>query len=184
VQIMNPNEGRAIVEDDGNTLRITIPATKNIVVICFLAVWLAGWTMGETSVVTELLTDSTPAAAKAFMIFWLCGWTLGGSAVALFLLWQLFGREVVELDSQSLRTRLEIFGIGRTKQFSTAHISNMRYDLPSTNSGRQANIPIRPKTIKFDFGKSTHGLGMGLDEAEAKQLIATMTNKVRSLQAA
>ena len=181
---MNPNDGRAIVENNGNTIRITIPAIKNIIVVCFLAVWLAGWTMGETSVVSELLSDSTPAVVKAFMTFWLCGWTLAGGAVALIILWQLFGREIIELDIQSLSIRLEILGVGRAKQFSTAHISNLRHVLPGLGISRHAGAPITPKTIKFDFGKSTHGFGMGVDEAEAKQLIATMTNKVRSLQPA
>jgi hypothetical protein len=183
VQIMNPNSGQATVQDTGHSILIYIPAVAQLFVTCFLSFWLLLWAHGEFTAIKTIATDTDANSNKAFLLVWLCLWTLGGGFAIFALLWQFFGREVIELDQQYLRYRMEVLGIGRTKLFSVAHISNLRYAAPETTVGRHANNnALKPKAIKFDFGKSTHGFGMGLDEAEAKQLIEAMGNKVRALR--
>ncbi len=182
---MNPDSGRATVQNTGHSILIYIPAVAQLFVTCFLSLWLLGWAYGEFTAIQTIGTGAGPNSNKAFLFVWLCVWTLGGGFAIFALLWQFFGREVVELDQQYLRYRMEILGIGRTKLFSVAHISNLRYAAPEAATGRHGNNnALKPKTIKFDFGKSTHAFGMGLDEAEAKQIIETMSHKVRSLRLA
>ncbi len=56
--IEKPYEGRAKVNFDGLSLLIKIPSKKNWFIILFLAAWIGGWFMGETSAISELLNQT------------------------------------------------------------------------------------------------------------------------------
>ena len=75
---LNPPAGSKIsVTNDGNGPTIVIPAASSPMRYfggLFLLFWLGGWALGETHVISELLSGK----GNAFLLFWLGGWTLGG----------------------------------------------------------------------------------------------------------
>ncbi|MFZ5673444.1 MAG: hypothetical protein ACOZAM_10830 [Pseudomonadota bacterium] len=102
------------------------------------------------------------------------------------LLWQLAGSEIIELSSTSLRRRRRVLFLGTSKEFAVTHISNMRLAPPQPKYIRGKAVISSPLTrhgvIAFDVGRETHHLGLGLDEGEARYLIAEMCKQVKSLR--
>lgn len=152
---------------------IVIPAKRHWPVIIFLCVWLCGWVLGEVSVITKLLGGEAEKFEEQFgMIVWLFGWTFGGVVVISFLLWNLFGRELISVSSQTLTIRKEVFGIGQTKEFEMKSVKNMQATViqivgRNPEAARHLLGMIKGR-IGFDYGAKTYWFGNGLDEAEGK----------------
>src|SRR5262249_7494828 len=115
--------GRATIEDDGLSLRVSLPPRRSVFLILFLGAWLGGWYFGETSAIRELTTSSS--GEQGFLVFWLAGWTVGGTLALLTFLWMLFGREVIELRPDALLHRRAILGVGRTKAYDLLNIKDL-----------------------------------------------------------
>lgn len=128
--IVKPGKGRAVIKHDGEGLRITIPARTQSFATLFLGVWLIGWAVGEVMVSRDLFgsgfPDNPPAGPTFFTIAWLAAWTLGGAWVVHILLWQLTGKEIIELTSTSLRHRKQIPIFSRSREYAVANIRNLR----------------------------------------------------------
>ena len=46
---------RATIEDGGSSVRVSVPARRNIVAIVFILVWSAAWFFGEKQAIRQLL---------------------------------------------------------------------------------------------------------------------------------
>src|SRR5438046_4390217 len=106
--IVRPPAPRSRIEEDGATLRITIPSQKQLYLIVFMSVWLIPWALGELTVggiivggLTALLTGNVagapgviPALAGGglFLLVWFIGWTVGGLWALYVWLWQVSGK--------------------------------------------------------------------------------------------
>lgn len=182
--IVEPGQGMAVIERDGSGLRITIPATVELFSVILLAGWLTFWAVGEVAVIRHLLGGG---GMEFGLILWLAGWTLGGALTIYPLLWQLTGKEIIELSSTRLRRRKQILFFGTDKEFAVAAISNMRFAPPQPKYIRGKAVISSPLTrhgvIAFDVGRETHHLGLGLDEAEARNVLEEMCGQVKSLRA-
>ncbi|WP_101759228.1 hypothetical protein [Oceanicoccus sp. KOV_DT_Chl] len=169
------SESRSIVSNTHNGLRIEIPAKKNWFLILFLGFWLVGWLFGEISVLTILLMPKEGEAPTLFLIAWLGGWTVGGAFAIYAWAWNVFGKEVVEVNFHELALKKVVGNIKRSKEFDLAHVKDIRVQ-PSQHSmwssrGGMEFWGISGGTIAFDYGHSTHKFAVNLDEAEAKYLI-------------
>jgi len=186
--IVEPGKGRAIIEQMGSGLRITIPARTQVFAVIFLPLWLVGWAVGEITATRELISGGHPANGGAlFLTVWLTGRTLGGAWAGYVLLWQLAGKEVIELTSTTLRRRKQIPIFSRSREFAVATIKRMRPvpPIPSFYRGQEVMqaLTFKGGAIAFDYGRDTHHLGAGLDEADADYVIAEMRKRVKSLSA-
>lgn len=163
---------RATIEDGGSSVRVSVPARRNIVATVFILVWLAAWFFGESRVIRQLLAPGH-SGPKGFLALWLVGWSLGGVFAARALLWMLFGREVIELRDSELAVRREALGIGRTRAYDLGAIKNLRAAAPAVAAGRGSvgDMGGTSGTIAFDYGPKTIRCGGGLDEAEAGQIV-------------
>ena len=173
--IEKPSVGRAIIKQTFNGLVIEIPSKKNWFVILFLLAWMGGWVMGELFAINSLFDAGSPINVNLFLLFWVVGWTIGGAFAIYVMLWQLFGKEIINLDKGVLSIENSIKGIGRKKQFDVKaiksidlsmesdmmHEGNYNYSLRGFSGGR----------IKFDYGMKTIKFAKGIDEAEAKMII-------------
>lgn len=184
--IVEPGKGRAIVDLVDGRLRITIPGRGAPLVTAFLGVWLAGWALAEIAIICAIIRAFLLSSADGFVsggvliiiIPFLLFWTFGGASVACLILWNLVGREIIELDPKTLKRRMRIPLIGRSREFAMASITDLRFQ-PAAPSFMPSQPTVRPLsfnngTIAFDYGLDTHHLGTGLDPADAKYVVAQM----------
>lgn len=188
--IVAPGKGRAIIENQGADLRITIPARTELFITAFLGIWLIAWAFGEIFVpytfLVGLADKPVPVPAKLFALVWLAGWTLGGLYALSIFLWNVAGKETLELTSLTLKRRKQIPLFSRSKEYAVASITNFRAApqaqaiWPLSINVNMMPLSFREGTIAFDYGRDTHHLGSGLDEADARYVMAEMCKRVKS----
>src|SRR6266704_2137982 len=158
---VEPPTGRAKIANDGLSLRITIPAPRNLFAILFLSAWLVGWYFGETSALRDL---SKPAGTpdNAFLIFWV-------------------GRSNVYSVSSIKDLRVaprgpSISGLSFSKMFDRQRTQER------PRVGDFWGFTGGP--LVFDYGARTVRCAAGVDEAEAKTIVMQLTRWNRRLQPA
>ena len=183
--IEKPYKGRAKVNFDGLRLLIKIPSKKNWFIILFLAVWMFGWFMGETSAINEILSSDN-YFGNSFMMIWLIGWTLGGLFAITILLWSLFGQETILIERGILSISKGIMDIAIIKKnYDLNSIKNLELNPEPSGMhnffGQKKNIGdfwgLTGGKLRFDYGMKTIKLGLGIDEAEARHLIDEIKNR-------
>lgn len=157
----------------GNKLRITVPSVKQWSRIIFLAFWLLIWSYGGIYVVRAVILGRGGVFLILFSVFWVIF-----EIVSVYhLLWLLFGREEIEISADSMAIRQAILGVGRTKVYAKEHISRMGTDVagskkPYPLASEGISISKGTGVIAFAYKQTTVRMGISLDEAEAKELIA------------
>lgn len=100
--------------------------------------------------------------------------------------WQVSGREIVEVSTQGITIRRVALGLGPSKEYSANTIKELRASPSNINLNRltQRNYnysyPWHENdigTLAFDYGARTFRFGGGVDEAEAKQIVAEIQQK-------
>jgi hypothetical protein len=187
------------VENLGMSTQITIPARKNWITLIFMGVWLTGWLFGELfalgilfSSVGGLLAgifdlrgfdfidfDSGMGGAFAgsFILVWLAFWTVGGFAAGRTFLWQIAGREVIEVSHTGIRLSRPIFGLGRVKEYQANEIADVRLLRSDERTGRKSIAG--PNQLIFDYGFGTVEFGGGLTAIEAEGILEEITTRYR-----
>ena len=170
---------RSTVEDGPEVLEITIPSRINVIKFLFLLVWLGVWAKGEMWAISEILFK-TDIEGSVFLLFWVTGWTVGGCFAIYVIAWMIGGKEKVLLNGDSLSVRRGIFGIGRGKEFTLVHVSNLRVSPVLDSRATPASDALSwflalwgagGGMIAFDCGGKTYRFGIGLDEVEASVII-------------
>lgn len=173
-------------EDDGH-LRIVMPVPRPWRVIAFLLLWLVGWTLGTIQAFTGRLPDSS-------VFPWLAGWIVGILAIDS-LLYLLFGRETVFIGDGTLTIARKAPLYTRTQRFRVEHLRNLRaVPRPVPPSPWRATPPLwqsQDSTLRLfgitgghlalDYGKRTIVFAPGVQEDEARQLIARIVERFPSL---
>lgn len=177
-------KGRSKIENTGSGIRITIPAKKNYFLILFLAFWLVGWVFGEVVVLTQIFNPESDSP-KLFMLAWLGGWTVGGAFAIYVWLWNIKGKEIINISSTELQhiRRLPIFQ--RSKEYDLSSVSRMRVQAQGNpifgfHNGMEF-WGISGGSIVFDYGHSTHKFGAQIDEAEADHIVSTIKQQYKHL---
>lgn len=178
-----PLTPRYRVEGLGGQVEITIPAQRQVIMLLFSLIWLAGWAFGEVTVGGMLLAplwrylplpgqprspEPLPLPVGLFLVLWFVLWTAGGGYVIYGVLWQLFGRERIILEYTQLHIRQEVLGWGWTRTYALDQIRDLRVEPPP--QGRRNNMIPRGR-LCFDYGQRTVCFGRGLDTDEAEQLL-------------
>ncbi len=160
--------------------QIEIPARRNWFVIPFLMFWLCMWTVGGIMAFTSLLSDFS-----LFLIFWLCGWAIGWIFAAATISWQLTGKELVRTVGHDLEVGYQMLGFKRMKLYRGADVRKLSVDAAGNLMRHfQISIPFYHGanfgTLKFDYGAKTFRFGSGVEEAEARAIIAKLAPKIPS----
>lgn len=182
--IEKPFPGRARIEHDGFSMKITIPSKKNWFIILFLSAWMGGWYFGESSAIKDVLNTEN-IFADGFMLFWLAGWTIGGLFAIIAPLWTLFGCEYITIEKPVFKIEKGLMNYGIIKKsYDLSMIKNLELSPESdTNSifGSKKNINefwgLTGGKLRFDYGMKTIKFGIGIDEAEARHLIEELISK-------
>ncbi|MBN9419774.1 hypothetical protein ABS71_02695 [bacterium SCN 62-11] len=162
---VRPTALRATICEQSNGLRITIPARRNWFFLLFIGFWLCGWATGWVAVAQQLVSGK----GSLFEFAWLGAWTVGGCFAFLAWLWTLAGREVILWNVSGLVHRLEIGPFSRSYEYEGREIQNLRYS-EDAQSRRNGPGPWGGN-LRFDYGAKTHAFGLGVDEAEGKQIL-------------
>jgi hypothetical protein len=163
-------------------LVVSIPAGANFLVLAFVLVWLIVWTYAGLSAFAEA---GKPGPQQTFMMFWLIGWVCGEGFAACTLAWQLAGKEELVFRGAHLLHRVSVFGLGRTREFSSAQVRGIR-TVPQILSPWHERLLMPPPfgqgygLIAFDFGAKTYRVGASLQEAEAKEIVAELQKRLPS----
>jgi len=187
--------GRATVKDDGMTMSISAPAGRSWLAILFYPVWLCGWVAGELVALAGLFRlhiawgRSAPRAMSlaetAFLIAWLCLWTMAGSFVLYSWLWMIAGREHMQIGGSTLAIWRKPIPFPKRREFELASIRRMRVGPAQGWLGARGRRydPLYKGPIAFDYGSRTFHFGAGLDEAEAFDLVRSITERFPQLAA-
>jgi hypothetical protein len=183
---VTPSEPRHTIEDNGEMLRITIPSLKRrypilstglglVWIIVFLPLasrsFLGPSYNGETWLPVALLVMLVLALISAISI----------------LSWLLFGVEVIKVDHAGIKTRRQVFGRGRTRDYEGDHIRRLRaapmvYATTYHNNFTWEYLGLAGGQIAFDYGAKTTRFGSGLDEAEARMIVDAITQRFHRYQ--
>jgi hypothetical protein len=187
---------RYILEPTADGVRVIIATPRNWVALIFLCAWLVGWFFGERSALLQLLGPtwsglSAKHVAPAFLSVWLVMWTIGGVAVVTTILRQLAGKEIITANPLSLSRRFEVFGFGSTRSYALSEVRDLRAtsDIDPRYSRQRALFRWTGGgegygAIAFDYGARTIRFAPGIDEAEAKMLVADLMRRVKVQQTA
>lgn len=171
-------QARATVTETPTGLHIAIPANRNWFIVLFMGFWMCGWLFGECAVIKTLITGKA-GASDLFLVGWLGAWTVGGAFVGHQVLWNMVGKELIVLGVQTLAIKRDVLGFGRVREFDLTEVRDLRVDSTSSglaklNWGSPGTFGASTGTIAFDYGAKTFHFGSGLDESEARQLIARL----------
>jgi hypothetical protein len=172
---IEPTEPRYTVVRSGSGVTVTTRPRRNWLMLLFIGVWLGGWTIGGATALAQVLR---PGEGRAFLFFWLAGWLCGELYAITVVLWQLTGREEITISSGNLEHRVCAGGLSRAREFTGANIKHLRAS-PQTLSPWMDQRSWMPPlfgaghgAIAFDYGAKTYRIGAGLDEAEARLVLA------------
>jgi hypothetical protein len=191
---VKPPAPKHTCEDLGNELIISIPSLKIWFLIIFMGFWLILWlvVVGVSLIGTFLFNRIGPdVPSTPVLILLIFIWVLIAGFVIHTIAWQVSGREVVKVTTQSLAIRAVALGRGSQKEYSASYIKDLRvsssnmdffhpmmmwygYSYPYPWPGHHHN---NMGSIAFDYGARTFRFGSGVDEAEAKQILAEIQQK-------
>jgi len=179
-----PYGGRAVFNDTVGGLEISIPTRRNWFIILFLGAWLGGWVFGECFALGSLTGIlGKMGSADLFMLFWLCGWTVGGFFAFRMFLWNLNGKEVISIGQGQLTLDKKgaLFFKAKTYDLKDAkdfRVQNDDYSYNGFGGLRGNNFwTMNMGTIRFDYGLQTVKFAGGIDEAEAKFILKSLTDR-------
>ena len=152
--------------EEGPGLRLTLPCKKDWFRILFFSVWMVGWYFGESNEIPKVIKGLQSGEAPIFDLVWLVMWTFFGLFFGLWIIWRLLGSEVLAVENGRLTLRKQIAGIGRSLDFDTSQIAALRFR-PEHGSGKG----YRESRIELDYGAKTYTFGVGIQPAEASQLL-------------
>lgn len=187
--------GRVATETRDAGLRITFPVRATRWNLFMLAGGFIIWAYTEISAFIALMTGHVPEGTRFmlngvdsqssgdpyFMAKWLLGWSVMGLFFAGMFVFFLAGREVIELDATWLKRRKLILGLGRSREYRVAHITDIGPAPTPMMAAYLWNSPLNfnTGTICFDYGRDTHFLGAGLTEAERQAVIGELRQRMR-----
>lgn len=182
---VEPPKGRAKIVDKGSQVHIVIPLRPRglggwlywLFIVAFLVAWVS---MGSVAIAQGFISSSN----KPPFLF-MVGRTVFWAIATVFLIgwcWQmLVGREEILITPQGLTIRRYPFG--RQLHYHLPEVKNLRVledVFAATNLWwwllYQAWLPYAG-VLAFDYGATTVRFGMGLDPAEARQIVEMLRDR-------
>ena len=174
MQIDRTQNQHYFLDDNGTSLKITFPVQKNYFVIFGLSLWLLLWIFAEFIIFTKEIPKFTEQGPVMWM--WLIVATVSGIYAAEELLLQINGKEIVQIDYESIEIKWDSFGFGRIRKYSVTKVDNLHISSPYTRIKKikwQQEQIFRNDVgfIGFDSDWKTVYFGHDINEIEAKEII-------------
>jgi hypothetical protein len=168
---------RSLCREGTTGPEIVIPVRRNWAVLVVVPVWLTLWISGIVGAAGQVISGRARGGEAGFFEVWLIVAVAAGATVVYYWLWNAIGREVVGRRPGLLMIRRDVAGLGFSREYSLADVRNLRVSLPPPDAARWAP-PLRLSrdagAIAFDHDARTVRFGRGLDEAEARLVLAEL----------
>ncbi len=185
-----PFAPRHVTTDLGDSLRIVLPSRRRWLTIIPLVFVLLVWTgvilpiiSVGSAVLSAVLEDPRALAGAAFFIIfglvWISIWVFAGLFAFYTLLWNLAGREIIEVNPLAIRLARRVPGWGRAREYLAEHVRDLRVSpqaLPDWWMRRSAWPGATLGQLAFDYGARTIRFG-DCDEAEARMILAEIRQR-------
>lgn len=173
---------RARITEEPGELRVEIPARRDLRIVLYAAFFLGFWVLGEAAALHALLADPGGGRRLAAAVC-LVPWTAVGAGVLAACLWLAAGRVVVTATDRALSLRCEALGIGTARAYDPAHVHALRLAprwifAPKPALGFTLWITPGAGPIALDYGVRTVRFGNGLEEPEARRLVAALAGRL------
>jgi phage shock protein PspC (stress-responsive transcriptional regulator) len=176
-------------EDLGNKLIISIPNMKLWFLIIYFGFCLIFLAFGDFVVLGILIFNRNgwDKTTIPFLVLVAVFLTIAGGFMIYSLAWQISGKEVIEITTQSITIRKVSLGPSFPKEYSANYIKELRVSSSNMNTNHLMLIWAYGYTppwqnynigsLAFDYGARTFRFGSSVDEAEAKQIVAEIEQK-------
>jgi hypothetical protein len=168
--VVRPSPPRYTVKELESSLEIktSVDLAKNgfmIAFAIFLSVFWLAFGAFSISILIEDATSRFPFTSPVIYVLPI-EWLLSGIFLALVFVWRFTFREILLVSDLDIVVNHQSRIFNHTKRYLAEHIIDLR-----------ASTSYANKPIVFDYGARTMRLGQGLDEAEAKQIIAIIQER-------
>ena len=169
-------------------LELHISSKKDTFELLFLPVWLVGWSFGGAVAISAITGGKVPNDDLPFIVAWIAFWFTTELLKIFTILWGMFGREIVVLDSEELKVGRKIFGRGLTGYFPTEEITSLRAfgAFGGSRLSFRDSLPLwglwglSGGVLAFDHRNKTHRFGIKLDEDDATRLASVLNEFLNS----
>lgn len=151
---------RYSVSQGPNKLLIVIPRKFSLFLCLFIPFWTVGWVV---------LVVANPAG-KSESVWGIIFFAVITILFAYRWLWNIGGREVVEITPRALTHRRILFGVSRARTYELAGIAKPRF-VESRSRGMGGRTP---SGLGFYYDGKLVKLGDNLTRAEAESLVAAI----------
>jgi hypothetical protein len=149
--------------------------TVSLLLVCGMDYWWNVCNLG-------FLTAKNSVCIVLFLAYWLFPWIRGEIYAVDSLLWQLGGKEIIEISKQSITLLRPILGFWYSKKYRAENIENLRFShleaFDKSSWRRHANFwELGDNLLAFNYkGKATR-LIWGLNEADGKQILVLIRQR-------
>ena len=181
---VKPTAPKHTTEDLGDKLIISIPGLeKNWFLTFLLWFWLI-FLMGVALYLSIKMFDTPSPFIRMLMSI-----SIILMAVFGFVIYRIArdptGKEIIEVTRQSIKIDWVVFGHHSPTDFLAEHIKDLRVSSSNVNHqlligmiyyfSSPSGLQVGP--LVFDYGAQTFRFGSGIDEAEAKIILAKIQQK-------
>ncbi len=183
---ITPSEPRHTVEDNGDGLCITIPSPKRRYAILATGFGLI-WVIIIAPFASRSFFGPSYDGESWFPLAVMAVFVLAVLYAVVSLLWLLFGVEMIKVDRDGIKTRRQVFGLGRAHDYDGEHIRRLRaapivYATTYRSNFTSEYLGLAGGQIAFDYGAKTVRFGSGIDEAEARMIVEAITQRFHRYQ--
>lgn len=196
---IQPAKNRHTFQIFDSIIIINIPSPKNSFRILFLLFWLITFApfviIPYRFFIPEILDMISHAHSLSRVwdifvkegLFFIFSILIIFTAVELFLLfiffWQIIGKEIIIVSQDTIKIKKSFFGMGKVKEYTGLHIKNLRASANLRDnhlvnwSNFVSDLGLSGGRLIFDYGSKTNRFGIGIEEAEAKQIYNKIIEK-------
>jgi hypothetical protein len=166
-----PRHSSKEIED---RLITSIPSRKSWYLIISLSISIV-------AVAAEMFIGLMVIRGISLAFIWIAVWTIVGAFVIYIFLWQIFGKEEIQITVSSITISKIVITFRRSKEYANEYIKDLRISPMGMNEGTSSRLSAAfgygGGIIVFDYGAGTIRMGSNIDEAEGKQIIAEIQQK-------
>ena len=186
--VVKPPAPKHTTQDLGDRLIIMMPSLRSRYLIMLTGWFVLLWLFAESALGFMLIVGLFQRTdAPTMVLFVAVAAVLAGFGAFLIysLAWHALGQEIIETTPSSIKFTRVVLGLKRQNEYLSEHISGVRSSCSSFNldqptlAWNQAFFSMKDQlgSIAFDYGARTFRFGAGIDEAEAKQIVAEIQQK-------
>jgi hypothetical protein len=147
-----------------------------------MSAWFAMWLTIGLVMLWSINTFKLNQQEQLIVIIFLCFWIYYAYKVGRALLWLLWGKEMIKIDSDGFTYKKSIKGFGKSSIYFLENIEKLEIVFPKENSIQAIweNSPWiqNAERINFQYISKTFRFGKKINEKDANLLFKLLTKKI------